>query len=148
MIIQSLCNSCLQPFRLIIEPKEVSLIKEISDDTGTLCPCPRSCGGMINLVGDPTIKEMGCDPRLKTPISISGTQLYQAVKGMGLPDEIPKSGILIDSLLRASPVCKTLTEEYGKDIFLHEITLENGTTIHLTSGCKGAQILKVTKGGK
>ena len=65
MIINSLCNSCLQPFRLIIEPADVSLVKEISDEAGETCPCPRMCGGSINLVGDPVIKTMSDDRRLK-----------------------------------------------------------------------------------
>lgn len=146
MIINSLCNTCFQPFTLIVEPGEVYLVKEISDDTGSLCPCPRKCGGNINLVGDPVIGQMANDPRLKDPMSISGTQLYKAVMGLGLPDEIPKSAVLVDSLLRASPVVKTLTETDGKYIYLHEITLENGTTIHLGAGRKGAQVMKVTKG--
>lgn len=147
MIINSLCNTCLQPFTLIVEPGEVYLVKEISDDTGTTCPCPRKCGGAINLIGDPVIGDMSKDPRLKDPMTISGTQLYKAVMGLGLPDEIPKSEILVDSLLRASPIVKTLTETDGKHVYLHEITLENGSTIHLGSGRKGAQVLKVTKGG-
>jgi hypothetical protein len=145
MIVNSLCNSCLQPFLLIIEPSEVHLIKEISDELGETCPCPRLCGGSINLVGDPVIKTMTTDRRMKEPMTVTGRQLYQAVLGMGLPDEVPKSMETVDSLLRANKIVKTLIEEHSGKLYLHELHLENGVVLHLASGLKGAQVLKVTR---
>lgn len=145
MIINSLCNSCLQPFRLIIEPADVSLVKEISDENGETCPCPRLCGGSINLVGDQVIKSMSEDRRLREPMVVSGKQLYQAVMGIGLPDEVPKSVETVDSLLRANRVVKVSIEEHDGRLYLHELQLENGSVVHLASGMKGAQVLKVTR---
>lgn len=149
MIINSLCDSCLQPFQLIVEPADVSLVKEISDEEGAFCPCPRLCGGSINLIGDqninPVIAAVTQDRRTREPMTLTGRQLYQAVNGMGLPDEIPKSVEVVDSMLRANKVTKVLLEEHGGKLYLHELHLENGSVVHLASGIKGSQVLKVTR---
>ena len=61
MIILSLCNSCLQPYQLLIQPSDTELVKQIASQDGHLCPCPRLCGGQINLVGSPLISsEIAC----------------------------------------------------------------------------------------
>lgn len=146
MIIKSLCNSCLQPFEISVSVSEVPLVKEVTNEEGTMCPCPRLCGGSINLIGDATISEMSNDRRLREPMKVTGKQLYQAVNGLGLPDEIPTSVEVLEALLAGSEVVETTTEEFNKAVFLHEIKLKNGSTIHLGSGLKGAQVLKITKG--
>lgn len=146
MIIHSLCNSCLQPFHLIIETADVPLVKEIADDEGTTCPCPRLCGGAINLVGEPTLAAMAEDPRLKQPVNLTGRQLYQAVNGLGLPDEIPRTSDTVDAVLRANKVVKTVVEEHQGKVYLHELHLENGSVLHLASGTKGSQVLKIVRG--
>lgn len=142
----SLCNTCLQPYQLMVGPGEVPLIKQIASEDGTTCPCPRSCSGHINLVGDPTITAMAEDRRLREPLTLTGKQLYQAVQGLGLPDEIPKEVDVIDSVFRANMVVKVDLEQHQGKIYLHEIHFENGMVIHLASGHKGAQILRVDKG--
>lgn len=146
MIILSLCNTCLQPYQLMIEPGEVALVRQIASEDGLTCPCPRSCKGQINLVGDPTIAAMADDRRLREPLTLTGKQLYQAVQGLGLPDEVPKDTQVLDSLFRANKVLKVDLEEHQGKIYLHEIHFENGMVIHLASGHKGAQILRVDKG--
>ncbi len=145
MIINSLCNSCLQPYRILIEISDVELIKQISDENGITCKCPRLCGGRINLIGDPTISLMADDPRLKDPLHITGRELYCAVNGLGLPDEIPKSQDIVFALMKANTVEGISIEETNGRLYLHEINLQNGITIHLGSGAFGAQILKITK---
>lgn len=139
MIINSLCNGCLQPFQLIVEPMDVPLVKELADDKGESCPCPRLCGGRINLVGQSSAPA-------REPMTLTGKQLYQAVKGMGLPDEVPKSVEAVDAILRANKVVGVDVEEHNGKYFLHELKLENGCVVHLASGIKGAQVLKITKG--
>ena len=67
------------------------------------------------------------------------------MNGMGLPDEIPSSGVVVDSLLRANNVLAVSVEEYQGKVFLHELHLANGMVIHLAAGTKGAQVLKITK---
>lgn len=144
-MIFSLCNSCLQSFQIMVEVREVELVKQIADEAGITCPCPRLCGGSINLVGDETIAQMSRDPRLRDPLRLSGKELFQAVKGLGLPDEIPRSLEVVSAMLKAHPLEDfELTEEAGK-LYLSELHLEGGFTIHLTSGPRGAQILKLTK---
>lgn len=145
MIIKSLCNSCLQPYELRVDLSEVQLVKEITDDQGISCPCPRLCGGVINLVGDSVIEQMSGDRRLREPLIISGKELYRAVKGIGLPDEIPTKKEVVESLLRKSSIDSVDLEEFNGRIFLHEITLTDGAVIHLGSGLKGSQVLKITK---
>lgn len=110
-----------------------------------MCPCPRLCGGSINLVLDPTIVAMSTDKRLRDPILLTGTELYQAVNGMGLPDEIPKDPIVVQSLLKSSAIAAVVVEEVNGKIYLHEMILDTGVTIHLGSGQRGAQIIKLTK---
>lgn len=144
MIILSLCNSCLQPFQVTLLPREVDLLKTVVDDNG-LCDCPKKCGGKISISRNETMHSMGSDQRLKAPIPLTGMELYQAVMGTGLPAEIARDPVVVDALLKSNRVVKTdMTETNGK-IYLNEIHLENGTVIHLTSGARGAQVLKLTK---
>lgn len=146
MIIPSLCNTCLQPYQILVEAHEVPLLKQIATDDGEACPCPRLCGGMISLVRDPVLTTMAEDKRLKTPMAITGVQLYQAVSGLGLPDEVPKDERTVESLLLANKVEKVDIEVQNEKLYLHEIHLSNGTVLHLGAGLKGAQILRVSKG--
>lgn len=144
MIVRSLCNTCLQPFELLLEASDVDLIKTIIDDEGHTAPCPRLCGGRINIVGNPVLGAMA--DKLKQPIHISGKQLFQAVHGMGLPDEVPTSLTSISALLRANKVVGVELEEWNGKFYVHELKLEGGVTVHLSAGVKGAMVLKVTQG--
>lgn len=145
MIIMSLCNSCLQPYQVLVEPSDIPLIKQIADDTGHTCPCPRLCGGVINLVGDDTINAMVNDRRLKESVRITGKELYQAINGLGLPDEVPASFDTVEAMLRAFPTEKVVMQDVHGKVYLHEIHLKNEVVIHLGSGAHGAQVLKMTK---
>lgn len=144
MIVFSLCQKCLQPFELNIQPGDVHLIKQISTHEGMMAPCPRQCGGGINLVGDQVVDALAGD-HLKSIMKITGTELYQAVNGMGLPDEIPHEAGIVTSLLVANRVRAVVTEKANGKTYLHEIILDNGYTIHLAAGARGAHVLKVTK---
>ncbi len=145
MIIRTLCNSCLQPYEIILEASDLSLLKQISDAEGHTCPCPRLCGGSVLLAGDEVARAMTSDRRLKDPIRIGGKELYRAVLGAGLPDEIARDGKVVESLLKSTSIKEVVVEEVGSTIFLHEIHLSNGVIMHLTSGQRGAQVLKMTK---
>jgi hypothetical protein len=145
MILFSLCNSCLQPFQIRLEMGEVHLMKQIVDADG-LCMCPRLCGGKINLVQEQSFVDWAKDPRLKPEMTMSGKELFQAVNGMGLPDEIPKDPVVLEALLLATPLTSVVIEGDDKSIYLHELHLANGVVIHLTSGQRGARVMKVTKG--
>lgn len=145
-MVHALCQTCLQPYRLMIAASEVSLIKQVAAEDGRTAPCPRQCGGSINLVGDPGIDALTENARLREAMTLTGTELYRAVNGAGLPDEIPTDGDTIRSHLLANRVGGLLLEigEGGK-YYLHELHLENGVILHLTAGLKGAEVLKITK---
>lgn len=145
MIVRSLCNSCLQPYTLLVMPSDVDLLRQISTNEGQTCPCPRLCGGTINLVGEPTITDAVTSRRLREPLHISGKELYQAVNGLGLPDEVAKDLTVIKALFGTSKVVGIQMEEQGENLYLHEIKLENGITVHLGAGQRGAKVLKLTK---
>ena len=141
MIINSICNNCLQAFSLMVQADEAELLRQIADENLMSCPCPRLCGGRINLVGGCLVEADG----LKPPMSITGVELYKAVQGAGLPDELPKESSILDALLRANPITSCNWTETHDAVYLNEIHLNNGIVLHLTSGARGAQILKVTK---
>ena len=144
MIVRSLCNRCFQPFHILLEAGDAGLLKEISlEDEGRMCRCPRLCGGKINLVGSPAIDELASI--LREPMTLTGKELYVAVHGLGLPDEIEKNPEVIKSLLVANKVVAAEVEEVQGRLYLHELKLDNGLTVHLSSGARGAQVLKVTK---
>lgn len=145
MIIYSLCNTCMQPLQILVETSDIELLKQISSDDGMMTKCPRLCGGTINLVGDATIEAMSKDPRLREPLSITGKELYQAVNGLGLPDEVPKSLDTVSAILRANKLKDFDLNEIAGKLYLHELRLEGGITLHLSSGPFGAQVLKMTK---
>lgn len=145
MIIQSLCNTCFQPYILLVEQSDQELLKQVATPDGQTCPCPRLCGGSINLVGDPTIKAMTKDRRLRAPMSLSVKELYRAVHGAGLPEEVPKSETLVKSLLRGMEVKSAKTSQANGLIYLHELHLCDGSIIHLSSGPLGAVVVKVTQ---
>jgi hypothetical protein len=141
MIINSVCSTCFQPYKLLIQASDVELVKQLSHTEGRSCPCPRLCGGSINLVGQPDIT----GTKLRDPIEITGLQLFQAVNGMGLPDEIPKDAVVIDALLRGNRVTSIDMQEFNGSFYLNELRLEGGVTIHLSAGGRGARVLKITK---
>lgn len=143
MIVQSLCNTCFQPFRIVIQTEEAALVKELLDSDG-LAACPRLCGGKINLNRDPTIAKMSKDRRLRDSLQITGMELYQAVFGMGLPDEIPKSREAVEALLLAHRIKGVDIEVVDGRLYLHEIHL-GGVVLHLAAGARGAHVLKLTK---
>ena len=145
MIIRTLCNTCLQSFELMLEASDLELVKQISDKEGHTCPCPRLCGGSILLVMDPLSSEMATDSRLKSPLRLGGKELFKAVGGAGLPDEIPRDPDVLRAMLKSSSIWDVSIEAVGNDVFLHEIQLTNGVTIHLASGLRGAHVLKMTK---
>jgi hypothetical protein len=120
----------------------VELVKQVSTDEGRKCPCPRLCGGEINLVDEPKLVE---GIRLRDPIELTGLQLFQAVNGLGLEDEIPKSSVVIDSLLKTLRVVSVDLEEVNGNFYLNELRLERDVVVHLTSGVRGARVLKITK---
>lgn len=141
MIINSICDTCLQSYTILVQASDVDLVRQIADDEGLSCPCPRLCGGHINLVGGKLLDVAG----LKPPIHLTGVQLYQSVNGMGLPDELPRDAVTVDAMLRANPVVKCDVTEFDGAVFLNELHLNNGIVVHLTAGARGAQVLKVTK---
>lgn len=145
MICKALCNTCLQAYELLLQPSDVGLVKQITDELGLTAPCPRLCGGRINVAGDPVISAMQHNVQLADPIHLTGKELYIAVNGAGLPDEIAKDKEVIVSLLKANRVKDVDVEEADGKFYIHEITLENGTTIHLGASPRGARVVKMTK---
>lgn len=143
MIVKSLCTTCFQPYTLLVQPSDLELVKQIAINEGRSCPCPRLCGGEINLTGEPIIPEGKL--HLRDPVELTGRQLFQAVNGLGLPDEVPKDLTVIDSLLKAYKVLAADVQEFDGNFYLHNIQLEGGVTMHLTSGARGARILKITR---
>lgn len=147
MIIRSVCNTCFQVYEVHSEPTDTSLLKEIiSEDL--MAPCPRLCGGQINMVTSGQITALANDPRLKAPLPITAKELFKAVKGAGLPDEIPKSEDVVSLLFGAARVHGVTTESLNGHVYLHEIKFENGAVLHLASGMRGAEVLKITKGAE
>jgi hypothetical protein len=144
MIIAALCNGCLQRYDLSMEPGDTDLMKTMMDDSLTVA-CPRLCGGRINVVNSVGIMTMASTPGLKQPMSLTARELFRAVNGGGLPSEIVKDPVVIQALLKSSPVVEAVVEEVNGKVYLHELKLAVGTTIHLASGLRGAQVLKITK---
>lgn len=146
MIFMTLCNSCMQPYQIHVKPEEVSLIDQIVKDPKIrVCDCPRLCGGEILLEKDDTLHKMATDPRAKAPLHLTGTQLYQAVNGMGCPDEIPRDSSVLEALLRTYTITGVAVRDADGSVFLDRLVLSNGTSVHLISGGGGAQVLKITK---
>lgn len=142
MIVRSLCNKCFQPYKILVQASDVELVKEVSTNEGRNCPCPRLCGGEINLVGDAAVQD---GVQLREPVELTGLMLYQSVNGLGLPDEIPKDREVLESLLKANRVSSVNIEEVGGSFYMHSIGLENGVTVFLSTGARGARVLKITK---
>lgn len=136
MISYAECSGCGSSFNLIISAEDIPLIEHI--EKGGEYQCPRLCGSYIK-------PSSGKSNSAKNALTLTGVQLYQASFGMGLPDEVPKDTVVVDSLLKSSRVVGTVTELKSGRVYLHEITLENGTTIHLASGARGSEVLKITK---
>jgi hypothetical protein len=143
VIIRSVCNSCFESYMVTLMPGDLELMKQISED-GMTAPCPRLCGGRININGEPAISELAVRLR-KGTYNISGKELYKAVMGAGLPDEIPKDILVLTAMLKSNKIVKTDFEHSNDKFYLHELTLENGVTFHFSGGPRGAQLLKVTK---
>lgn len=144
MTIHTLCNSCLQVYALQIGPEDSHLVQGLLDDDQT-CPCPRLCGGRIILTTQDDLKTLASDGRLYQPLPITGRELFKAVKGVGLPDEIPSSLEAVEALLLSKHVVSVSMQQDGRRIYLHELRLSNGVVLHLAAGQRGAQVLKITR---
>lgn len=145
MIVRSLCNSCFQPYILLVQPSDVALVRDIADENGLTAPCPRLCGGRINLNGDQVIEAIQEGKKLAEPLTITGLELFKAVNGAGLPDEIAKDWDVLVSLFRSNKVVDVNIEEANGKFYLHEVKLERGITVHLGASPRGAIVVKVTK---
>lgn len=144
MIFLTVCNTCFQPYELSIDPGSTALVKELLDESETVA-CPRLCGGRILVSDSEAMAALAKDPRLKLPLRISAEELYKAVKGAGLPDEIPNAPEVVESLLLANAVIGVELASDGKHVGISELRLANKTIIHLTSGRLGAEVLKITR---
>jgi len=143
MILCTLCNSCHECFDIVIAPDMGHLIAQLANEDG-VAECPRHCGGKILLTGGQAMQLLA--QAEKGPhTNLTAVELYRAIHGAGLPDEIPKSGELVEAMLKTHKVKDAIVEEVGERIYLHELLLENGSIIHLTAGGRGAQVLKVTR---
>jgi hypothetical protein len=144
MTFLSLCNTCLESFLLTVAPGDADLVKQVESAPG-LCPCPRRCGGMINTAMMAEFEHMqGRSSLTKNPIEISAKDLYGAVYGNGLPDEIPTDPMVVDALLRANQIVGTDVEKVGGAVYIHGLKLSNGLAIHLSGGM-GPRVVKITK---
>jgi hypothetical protein len=142
VIFDALCNSCLQPFVVTVGPDEKQLVQGELDADGH-CACPRLCGGKL-LLGDAANKVRE-GAQLAKPLHLTGTELFQAIHGLGLPDEVTDDPDLVEALLKTNPVTGAKLEQVMGRVFLHELHLANGMVVHLTAGARGAQLLKVTR---
>jgi hypothetical protein len=143
MITRSLCDKCLQVYEINSEPSDTHLMKELVGDDLT-CPCPRLCGGKINILSSVNASKIE-GLQLKDAMHLTAKELFKAVKGGGLPDEIPKSVDVVELLFKASKVREVRIQVLGNRLYMHEIHFENNNVIHLSSGHRGAEILKITK---
>lgn len=144
MRIKSLCNTCFQAYDLTMFSEDLDLVQQIADESFHTAPCPRLCGGRINLVGNPIINEMQ-RPGLKAPLSITSRELYQAVMKAGLPDEVPKDPEVVSALLMSNTIASVDVEMNDGRCYINHIELKSGTKIHFAAGLHGAVVLKMTK---
>lgn len=141
-MIFTVCDTCLQPYRLSIGDRESVLLEQIKESG--VVPCPRLCGGYLALDQTKMLGKAAAQKSLKDPLHLTVTELFQALHGHGLPDEIPKDELVVKALLEGSTPLNWVFERDGKNIYLHEIVLKD-VVVHLASGMRGAQILKITK---
>jgi hypothetical protein len=140
VILNTHCDKCLQYYELDLSTEEAPLLLDLVDANKTVS-CPRNCGGRVPLSDD----EGELRPRF--PIHLTAKTLFQALHGAGLPEEIPNDMNVLAAMLKANTVTNISVEEYQNRIYLHEIELSDGSTIHLASGAKGAMVMKITKSG-
>ena len=143
MVLSTLCNGCHERFDIIVAPDSGHLIAQLANEEG-VTECPRHCGGKILLTGGEAMQLLAA-AETGPHTHLNAVELYRAIHGAGLPDEIPKSGELVEAMLKTHKVKDATVEEVGDRIYLHELVLENGSIIHLTAGGRGAQVLKVTR---
>ena len=143
MKIFSVCNTCFQTYSLITEQEYTALLKSLEELGGSLAKCPRLCGGKINIVPVEELK-LPKNRMFKEPLELTVKELYAAIHGNGLPDEIPKDVLVVEAMLLSSKIKKVETDTIHSGIYLNSLTLENGVTIHLGGGI-GPRVVKVTK---
>lgn len=145
MIIISVCNSCLQCLRLNLTPADKDLLTQIEVAPG-MCKCPREgCTGIINLMPVTEFTHLeGKVALTDNVIELTAKELYAALYGNGLPDEIQRDPTVVEALLKANRVIEAQVEKTSSgSVYLHTITLENGLIIHLGGGM-GPRVVKIT----
>jgi hypothetical protein len=144
--IHSLCNSCLQAYDLEFTSVDKDLIGQIEVQAG-MARCPRHCGGLINIGPVQEFKHVVTEGNrlFKDPIHLTAQELYAAIYGNGLPDEIPRDIDVVESLMIAHKVVGTTLEMAPTgEIYLHSLKLSNDVTVHLGGGM-GPRVVKITK---
>lgn len=146
MKIGSVCNSCFQLYSLVIEPEDTELLGTFTE--GQLAPCPRQCGGRINVTAVKELKVPKESRMYKEPIEITVKELHAAIFGNGLPDEIPRDPLVVESMLLSHRIKSVELRDSGPikgaAIYLDSVLLENGVRVHLGGGM-GARVVKLTK---
>ena len=114
--------------------------------------------GCIDELDDLARKEYSCpecDVRLevngkrlpgRTFVVLTKSQFISAINGMGLPSETVTHVEPIVAMLKSSRVVDVKAFERDGRCFIHEISLDNGVTLHLAASGYGAVVYKATRG--
>lgn len=142
MICAALCESCLQRYEIRVALQEKALLDQLTIEKAGKCP---KCQGELVIDTQERIRALTAGKELKEYVILTGTQFYQAVHGMPLPEELPQDAETVVALLLTNRIEEVKVEKLGERIYLHELLLSNGLTVHLCAGGRGAQVLKVTR---
>lgn len=128
------CKKCGAQFIVPSIDPDIGLLK-------TRMRCPSSCGGTVRLRAETNI-------RMKQPVQqVTALHLYQAVMGVGLPQERrcgpgDVTKVLVGSRIKAIDIVEAPDPRRS---IVNSITLEDGRVVYLASSTKGATVYRITE---
>ena len=142
------CDSCLTVVRFVDDPQVCQSFLEHSIWEGGY-PCVRQCGAKMTRIpgGEWETWKSSHDEGILKLYELSMAELFRAMSGFGLPDELQVEPEYVKALLLSNPITDLLLQrsDSGRTV-IKRLDLKNGLSIHLASSPRGATVYKITRG--
>jgi len=142
------CKSCLLVVKVIGDPMAINGLIKQHPRWKPGHPCVGGCGHRMERI---PANEVGwviaaAEQGAVRMYELTPEQFFSAMCGFGLPEEISIEPESVVAFLKSAKVVdvKVETSPTGR-VVLHQIDLENGLSLHLSSSSYGPTIFKITR---
>lgn len=144
------CDSCLQVIRVQGDPEELCRLIAQNPTWKDRLPCVNSgCSGPLKLLTEDVLALLSnvLEPGLIGVVDLTPREMFQALCGFGLPEEVGQAPEVVVALLRSTSISDVAVRisPSGRTI-IDRLDLSNRLSIHLAASPDGAVAFKITRG--